>query len=823
MSKGFKQNEGQFFTPIPIARFIWDSLPLEDFITDKPPKIIDYACGAGHFLTEGFAAINACFARKNLQLPVNWEDGKLFGVEKDYRLARVSKISLFMHGVNKGKIKFGDGLENYPDENISAGTFDILVANPPYAIKNFRKFIRLKNEFATFEKISDEGSEIETLFVERIAQLVKAGGIAAVILPSSILNKDGKSFISARESLLQNFNIRAVAQFGSKTFSATGTNTVIVFLQRLSRSPSRFQLLNDSVNNILKGEIPADWEESIIFDEYLKKINVATDTYKKFVSREIGYADWRSDFYFGAYVAAFEAKFALRDNYKFYAFAIEIEREKIHYFAMTYKQTTLVISAPQDNSEQEKFLGYSWSNAKGDEGIKVKTPGGLLYDDKNRVADNRLAAAVRNSFSGKKVDIPAAADYYSYLKLSDMLDFGGADFTKLIKLVDSSAAIINTAKFDAKYVKKLREVCKINIPKSEVADVADDTMISFVEMASVSNDGYIAEKIDKPIGEVRRKGYKYFAEGDIIIAKITPCMENGKCAIARDLTNSIGFGSTEFHIFRCDNEQILTEYLFVLLNQQFIREAAQKAMTGASGHRRVPESFYSEMTIPVPSIDIQRQIVSEFRAIDNEIFAQNSAIAQADAAAKDKFVELFSGITETVKLSSVAEIIQGTSPKSEFYNETDEGLPFYQGKKDFGEMKLNTSKVWTTSIIKTSVKDDILMSVRAPVGDVNINPFEEICIGRGLAAIRCNDSAMQNYLFYWLYFNSDKITGHSGTTFASISGDEIKSMIIPVPPITLQKEFAAFAQECDLAKDAARRRLAELQEARAVLVEKYFR
>lgn len=81
------------------------------------------------------------------------------------------------------------------------------------------------------DKISNDGSEIETLFVERISQLLKPNGVAAVILPSSILNKENESFITARESLLKNFNIIAIATLGSKTFGATGTNTVIMFLQ----------------------------------------------------------------------------------------------------------------------------------------------------------------------------------------------------------------------------------------------------------------------------------------------------------------------------------------------------------------------------------------------------------------------------------------------------------------------------------------------------------------------------------------------------------------------------------------------------------------
>lgn len=145
LNKGFKQNEGQFFTPTPITRFIWDSLPLEKIMTKADgieyPKVIDYACGAGHFLTEGFEAVEVCAnAINNSENSSNqWVEKKIFGIEKDYRLARVSKISMFMHGAGDGNIIFGDGLENYPDKEITPKSFDILVANPPYSVKAFNR------------------------------------------------------------------------------------------------------------------------------------------------------------------------------------------------------------------------------------------------------------------------------------------------------------------------------------------------------------------------------------------------------------------------------------------------------------------------------------------------------------------------------------------------------------------------------------------------------------------------------------------------------------------------------------------------------------
>ena len=215
LNKGFKQNEGQFFTPIPITRFIWDSLPLSKIIKKKNsiefPKILDYACGAGHFLTQGFEAINdnVLAIDPNYDVDSIWTEHKIFGIEKDYRLARVSKISLFMHGAGDGNIIFGDGLENYPDKNISNNSFDILVANPPYSVKAFKPHLKLKdNKFSILDKISNNGSEIETLFVERIAQVLKPLGIASVILPVSILNKDNNSFIAAREEILKNFELK---------------------------------------------------------------------------------------------------------------------------------------------------------------------------------------------------------------------------------------------------------------------------------------------------------------------------------------------------------------------------------------------------------------------------------------------------------------------------------------------------------------------------------------------------------------------------------------------------------------------------------------
>lgn len=460
LNKGFKQNEGQFFTPTPITRFIWDSLPLEQIMTKSDgieyPKIIDYACGAGHFLTEGFETVEICANAINSSTkPSNqWVEKKIFGIEKDYRLARVSKISLFMHGAGDGNIIFGDGLENYPDKEITPKSFDILVANPPYSVKAFKPHLKLlNNQLKILDKISNDGSEIETLFVERISQLLKPNGVGAVILPSSILNKENESFVSARESLLKNFNIIAIATLGSKTFGATGTNTVILFLQKFNEPPKRTDMVIDSVDAILSKVDIDGWEDESILRGYLKKIGVKKDVYYKFLSKSECFDFWINDNYFSQHYNEFvnSTEYNKKSKQKtfqklsdseqkewltqrFYEYAFSVEQEKLFYYSLVYNQDTLIISAPDENKEQEKFLGYKWSNRKGQEGIQIIKAGGCLYNASNRRDNNSIAGLIRNAFLDEEsFDVEELDPYYYRLRLQDMLDFSGTTFNKSIK------------------------------------------------------------------------------------------------------------------------------------------------------------------------------------------------------------------------------------------------------------------------------------------------------------------------------------------------------------------------------------------------------
>lgn len=156
----------------------------------------------------------------------------------------------------------------------------------------------------------------------------------------------------------------------------------------------------------------------------------------------------------------------------------------------------------------------------------------------------------------------------------------------------------------------LMDFCKINPKKINTKEFDDDMIVSFIPMPCVSDIwGKIVKKELKKLGEVK-KGYTNFCEGDVLFAKITPCMENGKSAIVDKLENDIGFGSTEFYVLRCDENKLNNKYLHYFVRQKTFRDEAKGEMTGAVGQQRVPKTFLENYKMKVPTIKEQQEIVN---------------------------------------------------------------------------------------------------------------------------------------------------------------------------------------------------------------------
>lgn len=167
-------------------------------------------------------------------------------------------------------------------------------------------------------------------------------------------------------------------------------------------------------------------------------------------------------------------------------------------------------------------------------------------------------------------------------------------------------------------------------------------------------------------------------------------------------------------------------------------------------------------------------------------------------------------------IGNYCDVIAGQSPEGKYFNSEGRGMPFYQGKKDFGERLIEAPTVWTTETTKIARKNDILMSVRAPVGPVNY-ATEDICIGRGLAAIRSNDQLDVDFLFYQLLHLQPEISGKEGAVFASINKSEIAALPIVVGPLPEQQRIVTLLDEAfDGITTAKANAEKNLQNARAI-------
>lgn len=615
LNKGFKQNEGQFFTPMPITRFIWDCLPVEQITHSEKgtiyPKIIDYACGAGHFLTEAVEAINAFVESDGDNA---WVRDHIFGIEKDYRLARVAKISLYMNGAGEGNIVFGDGLENLPERQIENGTFDILVANPPYAVKDFKQHLKIKNNsFELLERIGDNGSEIETLFVERIAQLLKPKGIAAVVLPSSILSNDSSSYTGAREHILQNFLIRAIVQFGSKTFGATGTNTVVLFLEKYNEPPKHKDMVHDSVMAILSGAELEDWQDQEIFESYIAKIDVGEESYAAFAKQILTFEDIAEIEYFKMYLDAFESdatitkykstqsfkKLSAEDQIKqltnkFYQYAKALEFEKLFYFALTYTQQTVIITAPADNAKQKEFLGYDWSNRKGNEGIQILSPGGKMYCDHDRNASDTLAHIVRASYSEKTPSISAdIKSYITIVQTCDMLNLQRPTINVALK-----TAVVSYRAIESKYP-------MVSIGNKEMFNVTIGKRVLKTEFVDNGDIPVFSANVREPFGFIDKLLITNFDVASVLWGI------DGDWMVRYMPENKAFYPTDHCGVVRVKTSDVLPYYLAVAL------EVVGQSHKFSRSYRASIDRI-EEVSIPMPPVTVQQQLIEKCMKIDNE-------------------------------------------------------------------------------------------------------------------------------------------------------------------------------------------------------------
>jgi type I restriction-modification system DNA methylase subunit len=890
LNKGVKQNEGQFFTPMPIVRFIVSALPLEKIIEESPtaPYAIDYACGAGHFLTEYNFRI-AEFAKKyHANIPLSEYYAHTVGIEKEYRLSKVTKVSAFMYGHDDTNVIYADALTHIKE--VKDGTFSVLAANPPYAVSGFLETLSEKERksYSLYNKDInlDKNNAIETFFMERSAQLMKAGGVAGIVLPVSVLTKDG-IYKHAREIILKNFDIISLTTFGKNTFGKTNTSTITLFLRRKETNTSEAEHYHNRVECWFGNWHEADevYKDIELLDAYCAHMGYDMEDYKKFLNgcipdRMKGTEVVQNyiDSFFGNQRDAMkgvckEAK-QIRKKYKdkansptfqrlsidnrakisndaFYSFVKEIEKDKVYYFILAYNAScpVVIVNMPSGTSEGKKFLGYEWSDTKGNEGIKylhvkkhkqsgeedeedgnaedddtmqqirgingIVTP---LFNPANLSDEQKINSIIRKNFLGEEIEIPdGLEDYVTLGNLVEMLDFKSTAFKKELK-TNVSLKVEVQSHFP---IVKLKNYCeKINPSKEEIREVAKDTVVSFVEMASLGF-GKIDVKEDKTIAELSGGGYTYFKENDVLIAKISPSMENGKCGMATGLTNGLGMGSTEFHVIRGKSKE-QAKFILEYLNREYIRNIATSNETGASGHRRVPEYFYAQMPIPDVPQEILETIYKECQTIDEaqkvcearmyEIMEEMEDLRNKVTGDSKRLKDIMSFATDRITYKDIA-------PES--FISTDNMLQNCEGVRSYnGEPEVQ-------SIIKYRKGDILLSNIRPYLKKLWLADRDGGC-NPDVLVMRCNDDKIVDPSFVYYLLRSNNFFDYimedvKGLKMPRGKKEHIENYELRLPSLKEQQKLSKAFVDLDMELISLKEEIQTAPKQKQALLDKYLK
>lgn len=385
-------------------------------------------------------------------------------------------------------------------------------------------------------------------------------------------------------------------------------------------------------------------------------------------------------------------------------------------------------------------------------------------------------------------------------------------------------------------------LCEFDPSKSRVRDLADSTRVSFLPMSELGFGGQaVSGHQTRSIADAY-KGYTYFADGDVLLAKITPCFENGKLGVADGLENEIGFGSSEFMVLR-PGPRVVARYLAYYLSQDRFRELGAKAMTGAVGHKRVPKEWVQDFEIPLPPLAEQQRIVAvldeDFEAIAAALNLEEvalQAIVLLESSLLDRAIAEAATLGPTVPLEQVCMrlTVGHVGPMMDRYVES--GVPFLrsQNVRPF-ELDLNEVKFIDQGF------DDELRKSRLRPGDVAIvrtgYPGTASVIPQDLPLSNCADMVIASPSerldphFLALFLNSPSgkaLVGNNLTGAAQkhFNVGAAKRAPIPVPPRSEQSRIVEWVtlgrRECGALKRVHQRKADALAELKQSLLARAF-
>jgi len=687
---GSQGDAGQFRTPRHIIDFM-----VKVVDPCKNETVLDPACGTAGFLISSFNHIQNKNRKDDGRSNLTADErtrliDNFSGYDISPDMVRLSLVNMYLHKFPAPKIYEYDTLSSEEKWN---EFYDIILANPP--------FMSPKGGIKPHKRFSIQAKRSEVLFVDYIAEHLNPNGRGGVIVPEGIIFQSGNAYKKLRKMLIEN-SLFAVVSLPAGVFNPySGVKTSILFLNK-NLAKKTDGILFVKVNNdgfglgaqrreIKENDLPMaleiikKYEQSVVEGKEIKlNLNEAKFAHvvKKEKIAESGDYNLSGDRYKEA--VAYNGKWdfielgEVCEIYNGYAFkSKEYARSGLRVIRITNVQKGKVIdddpkfiSANRTDEFKQWLLKnddilISLTGNVGRVGLITQEllpavlnqrVGKLLYKKEKII--NRYLFWVLNSdkfeidsiksssgIAQKNLSTQWLKKYKIPLPPLEIQEQIVAELDNYQKIIDGAKQVVKsykpTFKIDPEWkTVEIGSVCEFNPKKSEVRNLADDLKVSFVPMADLNEHRMLFNiKQIKNKAEVY-KGYTYFKENDVLLARVTPCFENGKSGIARNLKNNIGFGSSEYFVYRA-KEEILSEWIYYFVSSLNFIESGKNHMTGTGGLQRLTKDYATRYKIPLPTLEVQQQIVAQIEKEQKFINADKELITIFENKIEDRIANVW--------------------------------------------------------------------------------------------------------------------------------------------------------------------------------------
>lgn len=682
---GSQGDAGQFRTPRHIIDMIVDIVEPK-----KGETILDPACGTAGFLISAYNKIS----KQDLTIEEREKliNEGLVGYDINPNMVKLSHVNLFLHGCKKPNIHLYDTLS---DKDFWKDNYDVILANPPFMTP--RGGIRPHELFSAIN-----ANRSEVLFTYYIAKHLKSNGRAGIIVPEGVVFQSANAYKNLRAMLVEENYLYAVISLPAGVFNPySGVKTsILLFDKALARRTDKIlfvKMNNDGFDlgaqrrPIEKNDIPeivkivkkfafcvsTESEKDFIDDSGLSivatKDEIAKNDYV-LVGNRYALNEFKSEKYVTVYLGNKELfqvesggtpSSTVADYWKGEINWVTLEDLPPKNYITEIKSTKRTISDKGLKNSNAKILpvntilvstratigrvGIAKCNLATNQGFK-----NIIVMNKGRVF-YKYVAYMMTSLKDKMTSLSSGGTFREISK-SNFLTLGFPlppiemqeqivdELESYQKIIHGARQIVEnyrpTMKVEASWkMVKLGDVIEINPKKTEVNNF--DGYVSFVPMSDLNeNNMYFYPNEQRKIHDVYM-GYTYFMDGDVLLAKVTPCFENGKSGVAKGLVNGIGFGSSEFYVLRADIKQILPEFIYYVIHSNNFISQGKASMTGTGGLQRLTKDYVLNYMFFLPPIEDQKQIINKIN-LEMSIVEQNKRLIQIfEQKIKDKINEVW--------------------------------------------------------------------------------------------------------------------------------------------------------------------------------------